>query len=122
MHTGKLFLISEVPVMHRCRWTVTWPGRGYVSIHQNQERMLDAAFASDSEEIGICFENNNTYWITSDVYYQSNMKSADLLDCLGNRNPISGFAFIEQTHAEKFADMMEKEIIWNLLKRKNNNP
>jgi len=112
-----VFKITDIIKICGCEWSVTWPGYGRVYRLHNQARLVKAAFESGAENFGISLENGEVHWLSSIVYYHSNMILEDLLDHMRLVSPLTGFAFPERIHAERFVEAAEQSMILALLKR-----
>ena len=112
-----VFKITNIPRTQRCEWSVTWPEYGRVNNLHNQAKLVGAAFESGAENFGISLANGNVHWLSSIVYYQSNMILEELLEHMNLMSPLTGFAFPERRYAESFVEAAEQLIIWGLLKK-----
>ena len=112
-----VFKISDIPTTNRCEWTVTWPKYGRVNHIHNQAKLVNAAIETGTSHFGISLENGNVHWLSSMVYYESNMILEDLLAHMNLTGPLTGFAFPERQYAEKFVEAAEQLIIWQMLNK-----
>lgn len=116
-----VFVITDIPRIRGCEWSVTWPAYGRVHHLHNQAKLVGAAFESGAESFGISLENGEVHWLSSMLYYQSNMILEDLLDHMRLLSPLTGFAFPERRYAERFVEAAEQVIIWGLLQKNFSN-
>lgn len=109
-----IFKIADIPGWHGLTWTVTWPGRGV--IRRQRYKMLEFAAQTGDYCIGVssateCVSINTPVLLSQDW-------EPEMLDHLfGSVSELTGMAFTERRFAERFVELAEKHIAWNLLKQ-----
>jgi hypothetical protein len=112
---SNLFTITDIPEYDRLTWTVTWPGRGV--IRRQRYKMLEFAAQSGDWRVGVCTEKECASIDT--VVLLSTTWEPEMLDHLfGPVKELTGLAFTERRYAERFVELAEQHIAWNLLKQR----
>lgn len=111
---SNLFTISDIPEWDGFGWSVSWPGRG--AVRRQRYKLLEFASQSGDFRVGVCTEKQCLSIEVSLLWAQS--WEPEMLDHLfGPIQELTGLAFTERRYAERFVELAERHIAWNLLKR-----
>jgi hypothetical protein len=99
-------------------YSVSWDGRGMVSKHQQLLKIWKGAFEACTRGYCVGFSfGDQAVRIDSSVAYGNEGSVEYLIHLVNHHGGITGVAFVYREEAERFVDIMEKHIAWNLLKR-----
>jgi hypothetical protein len=112
---SKLFTITDIPEYDRLTWTVTWPGRGVV--RRQRYKMLEFAAQSGDWRVGFCTEKECAS-VNTVVLLSTNWEPEMLDHLFETTKELTGLAFTERRYAERFVELAERHIAWNLLKQR----
>lgn len=111
---SKIFKISDFPTWDGLSWAVSWPTLGVV--RRQRYRLLEFAAQSGDWRVGVC-AGNECVSINAELLHQTEWKPEMLDHLFGTISEVSSVAFTELKYAEKFVEVAERYIAWNLLKQ-----
>lgn len=113
---SNIFTIKDIPGWHGLTWSVSWPQRGIV--RKQRYKMLEFAAQTGDCCVGACSDSECVSINTSVLHSQS--WEPEMLDHLFSRvTELKGMAFTERKYAERFVELAEQHIAWNLLKHQD---
>lgn len=111
---SKLFTITDIPEYDQLGWSVTWPGKGV--IRRQRYKLLEFASQTGDWRVGVC-AGSECVSIDTVLLFNTAWEPEMLDHLFGTVKELTGLAFTQRQYAERFVELAERHIAWNLLQR-----